>query len=421
MIFGSIALSLRHMTQIEPNLKIDLPTSKSIANRWLILDYLFKNTFNIEHFGDATDTLELQLALKKIQANYHEIQVINAGSGGTSLRFLMALLSKENGIFFLCGNQQLMSRPHQQLIKALQSLGADIQEKELNQNNGFLIHGKKWTKNEVRFEESISSQYVSAIALAAANLEQAFSIYLPKNLPSLPYLEITLACMRQAGIQVSYENNCVRIFPLAEISAQTIQIEKDWSAAAFFYALLAGKKELRLTFRGLNFQSLQADKKIASFGLALGIVSKTNKEGVFIYFEKEAKFPQAITFDFLDCPDLFPAVLSACIIAGVKLKATGIQHLIHKESNRILAMRKIAAQFGYDLQGNDDQVEMHLMKNYLKAGKVILIETCQDHRIAMCGAILKICFEDLEVKIDDMNCMAKSFPNFLAEINKISS
>lgn len=403
--------------------QILLPASKSLANRWLIINHLLGGIFNLQDLGEATDTLELQKALAILQSQTvsEGITEINAGSGGTGFRFLMAVLSLKPGKYFLYGSEQIMNRPHHQLIQSLQSLGSSIEEIQLNGKTGFVIEGKAWTGSKIHFKESISSQYISALALAAIHHHEAFTLELNNDLPSLPYLEMTLSCLSQAGIEIKRNNNSITIFPSTQTSGRKVQIERDWSSAAFFFAYPAGNKNTVIFFPGLKQDSLQGDKVIMKMAESWGVKSKPTENGIIISTESDNSAKQEISFNFLHCPDLFPATLTAFIMARKKFKAKGIQHLVHKESNRLEAMKKIAQQFGFSWKQSDQELIAEPIQSGFVPNQPIIITTFHDHRIAMCGMLLKSSFKNLDIRVDDLNCISKSFPGFLTALSSMEN
>lgn len=413
------ALPLLCMSSSPTEISVELPASKSIANRWLLLNFLLDQRFELIGTGASTDTLELAAALRQIKSKQSTLQCIDAGSGGTGFRFLMALLSRLDGHFFLTGGEQILQRPHQQLIAALKALGAAIEPGEKDGQKGYFIQGKAWQFNEVKFVESISSQYLSAIALAAVGLKTTFTIGLPEQLPSSPYLDITVDCLKQADIKVTADKKQIQINAADKPTGRTIYIEKDWSAAAFFYALIAGKPRLLLHLAGLKPNSLQADQRIVAIGQMLGIKTQEKEDGILLSHHENLHSLKEIKVDFFACPDLFPAVLTACILKGIDLIAAGIQHLVHKESNRILAMHQIAKQLGYTMMENGDAILWQAGPAPVQTASILRFETHQDHRIAMCALIFKSCLKDKEIDIDDTQCIAKSFPDFMEQLRKI--
>lgn len=401
---------------------IQLPASKSLANRWLVLNYMLGNPFHLEGTGNAGDTVELQRALEGLSHNNSSENPIEifAGEGGTGFRFLLALLSCKPGEFFLYGGKQILGRPHLPLIEALQFLGSDIQKIRFREKEGYLIKGGPWKRKHLEFKESISSQYLSAIALAASQQQEVFSLVIPEVLPSKPYFEMTLDCLTSAGIIINSKANEIQISRPPVILEKTINIEKDWSAAAFFFALAAGRKDLQFGLPGLNLNSLQSDKAIIEMAQYWGVQAEKTPEGIMISYYGEEDNQGIKEFDFMNCPDLFPACLTACIIRGKSLKASGVQHLVHKESNRLEAMKKIALPFGFHWEEGNNHIRLTAPEKLPDLPQTIRISSFHDHRIAMCGWILKLSFPDLSIEIDDSECIKKSFPNFLEVLSGIA-
>jgi 3-phosphoshikimate 1-carboxyvinyltransferase len=151
----------------------------------------------------------------------------------------------------------------------------------------------------------------------------------------------------------------------------------------------------------------------------LGIQTQEKEDGILLSHHENLHSLKEIKVDFFACPDLFPAVLTACILKGIDLIAAGIQHLVHKESNRILAMHQIAKQLGYTMMENGDAILWQAGPAPVQTASILRFETHQDHRIAMCALIFKSCLKDKEIDIDDTQCIAKSFPDFMEQLRKI--
>jgi len=402
-------------------IKISLPASKSIANRWLILDFLFPEKFTFDDLGTADDTQELTKAIDKIKHtnSSEEFAIINAGSGGTGFRFLMALLSSFKNHCFLTGTEQILSRPQQQLVGMLNELGADIKKGVIDERNGFFISGKGWNQNEITIHETISSQFISAIALVAAKQDRVFTINYAEKIPSLPYLNITVHCLMEAGIRTSHTQGKLIIYPQKEINPKPISIEKDWSSAAFFYSLLSKQRKINILLESLKLSSMQADSAVQRIAQQLGIESVQQSNGVLIAAVQNFTFPSRLAINFHDYPDLFPALFTACLINGIELYASGIENLIYKESNRIQAMEQIARQLGATMENKSDGLILYPKAVGFSMPSELLIETYNDHRIAICGAIIANCYPEIKVTLDHPDCVSKSFPEFFTELQKL--
>jgi 3-phosphoshikimate 1-carboxyvinyltransferase len=203
---------------------IDLPASKSISNRVLIIQSLCEEKFEIENLSQANDTLLLQNCLVSIQEKI-EIQPIQVEDAGTPFRFLTAYLSTlENKSFLLSGTDRMNERPIASLVDALNCLGANIL---YSKNNGFpplLIKGKKLQVNKINIDSSESSQFVSALCLIAPILQNGLIINLNEKTVSASYIEMTLSVMRDFGIEYQKTKNEI-IIPTQKYSAKKYGIE----------------------------------------------------------------------------------------------------------------------------------------------------------------------------------------------------
>jgi len=186
---------------------INLPSSKSISNRLLIMNALSGNKIRIRNLSSSADTMVLRDAL---QPGKREI---NIGNAGTAMRFLTAYLAVTEGEYVLTGSERMCQRPIGKLVQALRQLGADIGYLE---NEGFpplTIRGKRLQKQEVEIDGSTSSQFISALLMIAPVLPHGLTLKLTGKIISQPYIQLTLRLMKMAGIESTYSGNLIRIDP----------------------------------------------------------------------------------------------------------------------------------------------------------------------------------------------------------------
>ena len=339
---------------------IELPISKSIVNRWLILQAIHGDGL-MTVSCDMPDDVRIMSEAIRLLGERREAR-IDLGNCGTAMRFLTAYCAQLEGqTIILDGVERMHHRPIGQLVDALREIGADI---EYLSEEGFpplRIKGCTLDKRRiVTINNPQSTQFVSALLLIGANVQT--------NSTS-PYITLTRTLIEQYALTSSP----YRLSPIA--------LERDWSSAAFWYeyvALYGGE----ITLLGLSRDSLQGDKIVADIFAHLGIHTTYTVEGVVISSSPLHPTPYTLHHDFSACPDLYPAVALTCERLGVELHATGVESLPLKESDRLRAVRE------------------H--------------RTDADHRMAM--ALLIAGYE-----VDDTACISKSYPNFIEHFRHINS
>ena len=355
-------------------MQIELPISKSIANRWLMLQAIHGDELMPVSYSMPNDVQLLHRALATLHNPTQSYTTLHLSNCGTAMRFLTAYAAQlENRVTILDGVERMHHRPIGQLVDALREIGADI---EYLGEDGFpplRIKGCILNKHrEVTITNPQSTQFISALLLIGVNVQT--------NSTS-PYIYITQEVIKQ--------------YQLSPFSFH-LTVEKDWSAAAFWYeyvALHGGE----ITLPGLSCDSLQGDKVVANIFSHLGVHTTYTAEGIILspiaYSEasysplsgrpiaaQAASHSKILVQDFGNCPDLYPAVALTCERLGIELHATGVESLPLKESDRLRAVAEHRAD--------------------------------ADHRMAM--ALLIAGYE-----VDDTTCISKSYPQFLEHFHQL--
>jgi 3-phosphoshikimate 1-carboxyvinyltransferase len=395
---------------------INIPYSKSISNRLLIIHFLSKSTIALTHLSQADDTLLLKGILEKISnqqsTNFH------THNAGTTTRFLIALLSATKGNWQINADERMNQRPIIPLIEALKELGAEIKTASQTKTFPLEIKGKNLQGGKtIEIPSTQSSQILSAIAMIAPYCKGGLKIKYPENQTSLSYLEMTLEMMKRYGINLEQKDNII------DIKQGTYKIEEetfeaDWSSASFFYALVAIEKQKKIFIPQLKANSLQGDRIIKDiFQKTFSVATTFNQDGAIIeYCADLEKQPQEI--DFTTCPDLFLPVLIADVCTDSQLSYKGLQTLNLKESQRLDKSIEQLQQFGIKSIENNEVLTIDKTQicfdNTPKQ-----IKTYQDHRMAMAFSLLSL--KNKTINIENPQCVSKSFPNFWQEIKKITS
>lgn len=389
---------------------IELPLSKSILNRCLILSAISKEKLN--HLP-ANNHLPNDVIVMKRLLFENETSNYDVEDAGTVFRFLTAYLSNIKGSHLLYGTPKLNSRPITPLIEALKSLGAEIYSTTIPNEAPLKIEGRQLIGGEITLDASASSQFVSALMLIAPTFRDGLTINL-KNATSFPYISITNECLGYFGVKTEITKTQVRVFttPKFVINEDALMhIETDWSSAAFWYALsaVAGKS---FSFKNLSLNSIQGDKLAAQLFTKLGIITHENEDG--IYIECKPITNSILEFDLQDCPDLAPALIVACGIKKIEAKFYGLHTLQFKESNRVLALQQELNKLHINFTEINEYWQ--LISNY-DARINATLNTHDDHRLAMAFA----CVKALNPEIEIMNpaCVKKSNPMFWTDFYRV--
>ena len=241
--------------------------------------------------------------------------------------------------------------------------------------------------------------------LAASSMPHGLQVELAGNPVSEPYIDMTLAVFDQAGVPYVLKGNPPAYYVEHTIpNCDAVTIEKDWSAASYFYALSALKKDIRLHMAGLTFDSLQGDSVVPEIFKQLGV--KSEMVGMAIEIEQDEPAVEELEYDFTNTPDLFPSVAVTCAALGIKARLTGLFHQRVKESDRLNAVATELKKMGCRLDVTDEGLVIYPSK----LTPTEPIPSYNDHRIAMAFSVLKAQFPQLEVK--DPEVVSKSFPTF---------
>jgi len=393
---------------------INLPASKSISNRVLMIQSICKEKFEIENCSQANDTLLLQNILSAIQETT-ATQIIQVEDAGTPFRFLTAFLStQENKSFLLSGTDRMNERPIASLVEALNSIGANIL---YDQKKGFpplLIKGKKFQSNELIIDGAESSQFISALCLIAPSLKEGLIINLKENVVSASYVDMTLSIMKDFGIEYQKTKNQISI-PAQKYIAQKYCIENDWSSACFFYAMTMIADNATITLNGLKKDSCQGDAIISTLCQSFGIHTSFENSNCIISKTTTPQYQSSI-IDLKHCPDLAVPFIVACAIKYPAIQIIGIAHLIHKESNRIEALQNELRKVNIFIHYENDILSF---ENKMTANKPeeIFFNSYHDHRIVMALNLFSLLGYTLH--FDNTLCVKKSFPQYWEELEKL--
>lgn len=399
--------------------EVQAPPSKSYTIRSLICSGLAQGKSTILHPLVAEDTMAASDVLRKIGVevkhdsdwqlsggefnNNH--QELYCGESAATLRFMTAICAAIPGKWLLTAGPSLARRPVEPLIQALRQLNIDC-----SSNNGFApvtINGGKVRGGAVRLPGDISSQFISALLLLSPLAENGLQIELTTPPESVPYILMTLDCMKQFGIEVRSSPELDR-FEVANQSYRPIRyiVEGDWSSASYLLALGAVSGDI--TVKNLNTGSLQADKRILDILNSMGAKIIQEKDNVRVVKSDL----QAINMDLSDCIDLLPTAAVLAAAAGGTSQLTGTRRAKIKESNRVVAIKDGLERMGIRVSAEDDR--MTVTGSYPRGA---IINSYNDHRIAMAFSVPGSIAGN--TTIDGAECVAKTFPEYWKILKKI--
>ena len=397
-------------------IQITLPSSKSLSNRWLMLDYMSRTGIKIKNISSSNDTQQLGRLLHQLKAGRrHNFDCRDAA---TVARFLLALLSITPGKHTLTGSPQLCSRPMGQLIDSLRSAGCVI---ECTGEEGYLpvkITGTVPSAQRIVIDCSLSSQFASALLIASATLPQGGVVELAGAPVSEPYIEMTLKVMEQAKVQWCLKGVPPAYFVEHSIpQCDVVSIEKDWSAASYFFEAAALLLEVPIRLPGLTRESLQGDKAVRDIFTQMGLSVSQGEQSVEL--KREKSLAGKLEWDFTNTPDLVPAVAVACAALGMEAHLSGVAALRYKESDRLATIAEELKKLGCNVVIEDNMLSIPSGEPFTSKmlKKVAVLDSHGDHRIAMAFGVLKVICPELTIENPDV--VSKSFPDFWKMLDRL--
>ena len=385
---------------------VQLPASKSMSNRALILNALSLSPYNIRNLSDCEDT---QVIIDAFNSDSNEFNVKGAG---TAMRFLTAFLAGMEGEWIIKGSKRMHERPIHPLVETLTALGAKIDYLEKEGFPPLRIKRRKLKGGEVYLSGNISSQFISALLMVAPLMEKGLIMHIEKKIVSKPYIDLTMAMMAQCGVIVKWTGNDIVVKP-QQYQAIELAVETDWSAASYWYEMVALIPSAEVTLLGLHKKSLQGDANVANLFSDLGVTTEFVEEGAVIrHTKRKAK---KFFHDFVNEPDLAQTFAATCCFKGIPFLFSGIQSLKIKETDRVQALINEFNKLGFVLK----ETEIGMLEwdgERCTPEKEPAIDTYDDHRMAMSFAPGAMVFRTL--KINNPEVVTKSYPNFWDDLKR---
>lgn len=388
--------------------EILLPASKSISNRALVIQKLGNLSCNIENLSTARDTQMLQSLLSSQDTELY------AGEGGTTFRFLIAYCAISERKSKIIAGPSLSKRPVSGLIDALKVLGAHIDVEMIDDHLCVSLNGGKLVSTKLVMDGTVSSQFISALMMIAPLLDGGLEIELTGEVLSIPYIEMTASVMSHYGINADFRGNLISI-PHGNYHSKDLVVEPDWSAASYWYEILALSDMKQILLKGLTAKSLQGDKCIDNLMTQFGITTTYTSEGALLEKQTGFDMPDYFIYDFSSCPDLAPAVAVLCGGLNITADLPGLKNFRLKESDRASALQRELYNFNIktDFCGGS---KFKLYAGRGPSGTRHEVKTYNDHRIAM--AMAPLCCLAGSFLIDNPLVTEKSYPDYFHDLEK---
>lgn len=388
-------------------ISIELPLSKSISNRALVINSLTKGALPFSEIAKCDDT-DVMLSALTCDNNS-----INIGAAGTAMRFLTAYFASQEGrSITLDGSARMRQRPIKALVDALRACGAEI---EYIENEGYpplLIKGKKLSGGEITLPASISSQYISALLMIAPTMINGLKLTLEGEIISRPYILMTLSMMKTWGVNSEFYGNTISIEP-GEYKPTKFDVEGDWSASSYWYEIATLSSE-EISIGKLNINSIQGDSHIAEIFKHLGIISSYNDNSVKL--SPSPDFAPRLCLNMNEQPDLAQTIVVTCCLLGIPFHIKGLSTLKIKETDRLSALQCELKKLSFAINIENDS-ELSWDGERIPVYEMPTIETYNDHRMAMAFAPASIFIPGL--KINDIEVVSKSYPLYWEHLRQI--
>lgn len=404
-------------TQIKDT-SVTVPGSKSYTHRVLIASALTSGLCRIDNWLDSEDTNLTLAALQQfgalIEKKPESLTVkgcggkLNAcdapiylGNSGTSMRLLTSYAALGSGPYVLAGTERMHERPIQHLVEALHQIGVEALSVKKNGCPPVKVMGGNRTGGEIHIDCSLSSQFLSGLLLIAPCMENGLTVHVTIGPVSKPYIDMTVDIMARFGIHVIRDGYTYFEIPGKQhYQPGTYFVEPDASQASYFWAAAAITGQA-IRVNGISGTSSQGDVKFADILSAMGCRVIHDAEGITVAGNQLF----AIDVDMGDMPDIVPTLAVVAAFAKGTTRIRNVAHLKVKESDRLTAVINELTKMGISAKSENDDL---VIVGGTPCGAVI--ETYNDHRMAMCFSVAGLVVPGIE--IINERCVEKSFPLF---------
>jgi len=416
------------------NATVRVPGSKSLTNRALLIaslangtTYLINALFSDDsrYFAKGLQTLGFDVQLDetnhsmtvtgmdgKIPAAKAELFI---GNAGTAARFLSAFLTLGNGEYILDGEPRMRERPIGDLVEALEQLGCDIQPLQKTEGGKQICPPVKITATglkggKTRIAGDISSQFLSALLMTAPYAQSAIEIELTTDLNSKPYVDMTIAIMKDFGVEIQ-RNQYSRftIHPSSYLPFTNYPIESDASAASYFFAAPAICDGM-VKVESISRKSVQGDIAFLDVLKQMGCKVEEADNSITVYSPSSL---HGVDVDMRDIPDTAQTLAAVAPFALSPTRIRGIASARVKETDRVHATCTELKRLGVEVEEHEDGMTIYPCQTFKPAS----IHTYNDHRMAMAFSLIGLRFGG--VTIENPSCVSKTFPDFFEVLDSL--
>jgi 3-phosphoshikimate 1-carboxyvinyltransferase len=404
------------------------PGSKSITNRALVCAALADGYSKLAGALDSEDTRVMIEGLRRLGIGIEESDggktLIVQGAGGevpaleadlfcansgTTIRFLTALAALGHGAFRLDGVERMRQRPIADLIEALNQLGADARSEKDNGCPPVIVHANGLTGGTATVRGDISSQFLSALLMAAPAARSRVELAIDGQLVSQPYVKMTAAVMRAFGVEVDASSDFSRFdihAPQAYAACRYV-VEPDASAASYFWAAAAITGG-EVTVAGLSSASLQGDVAFVDFLQQMGCEVVRDADSITVV----GRPLHGIDVNMNAISDTAQTLAVVALFAEGPTRIRGVAHIRHKETNRVAALANELRKLGAEAIEHEDGLTIQPSKL-----RPATIDTYNDHRMAMSFALAGLRIAG--VRINNPRCVEKTYPRFFDDLKSL--
>jgi len=409
------------------NATVRVPGSKSLTNRALLLASLAKGTTRLtnalfsddsRYFVKALQTLGFDVRLDEAKL---EMTVIGQGgtipvkkaklfigNAGTAARFLSAFLTLGNGEYIVDGDERMRQRPIADLVDALHQLGVELEV--TNNCPPVEIYAKGLPGGKTKIAGNISSQFLSALLMVAPYAQSPVEIELTTDLNSKPYVDMTIAIMRDFGVEIEREGYRFFRIPITNYEERdSYPIESDASAASYFFAapaICGGTVRVE----NISRKSKQGDIAFLNILEKIGCAIKEGDDYIEVTGTNEL---QGIDVEMRDISDTAQTLAVVAPFAASPTRIRGIASARVKETDRVSATCTELRRLGVQVEEHEDGMTIQPCKTFQPSN----VETYNDHRMAMAFSLIGLCCDG--VTIENPGCVSKTFPNYFEVLDSL--
>ena len=410
--------------------KVDLPGSKSLSNRVLLLSMLAEGTTHIRNLLDSDDVRYMIGALEQLGIRMEETRENNEirvegcagkipnsdlelmlGNAGTAMRPLTASLTLGQGRYVLDGVPRMRERPIVDLVDGLRQLGAEVSLLNGPPGPPVEIIASGLPGGTAEIKGSVSSQFLSAILMAAPSAQNDVTLKIIDTLVSVPYVEMTLKLMERFGVRV--ENRNFEEFHIqgnqTYLSPGEFYVEGDASSASYFLAgaAITGGS---VTVQGCGTESLQGDAKFAEVLELMGAETEWQPNSVTVH----GKSLKGVDLDLNRMPDAAMTLAVAALFAEGPTRIRNVYNWRLKETERMKAVTTELRKLGATVEEGEDYLVIDPPQKIIPCE----IETYDDHRMAMAFSLAACGSEPITIL--DPGCVSKTFPDYFEVLESVS-